>query len=79
MIVVSRWIQTVRPGKWAELEELEKKYQDVERRLGFPPTKKRYRSFAGGHDLSTLIVEFHWDSLATMEVTLDRLKAALEG
>jgi hypothetical protein len=70
MNTVERMIQKVYPGKWAELEETDKKYNAVESRLGFPP-KKRYQCIIGGHDTNTLIVERHWDSLAAMETAYD--------
>jgi hypothetical protein len=59
-------IQKVRPGKFPDLDELDKKYIAIESRLGFPP-KKRYQCIIGGHDLNTVIVERQWDSLAAME------------
>ena len=71
MIIIERMIQKVRPGKWAELEEIDKRFNDVESRLGFPP-KKRYQCIMGGHDMNTLIIERQWESLATMEATYDK-------
>jgi hypothetical protein len=74
MITVERMIQKVRPGKWAELEEIDKKYNAVERRLGYPP-KKRYQCVMGGHDLNTVITERQWDSLAAMEAAYEKAAA----
>lgn len=71
MITLERMIQKIYPGKWAELEELDKRYDVEESRLGFPP-KKRYQCIMGGHDTNTLIVERQWDSLATMEATYEK-------
>jgi hypothetical protein len=71
MIAIERMIQKVRPGKWAELEEIDKKYDAVESRLGYPP-KKRYPCAMGGHDHNTLIVERQWDSLAAMEAAYEK-------
>jgi hypothetical protein len=71
MVLVERMIQKVRPGKWAELEAIDKKYDVVESRLGFP-AKKRYQCMVGGHDTNTLIVERQWDSLAAMEATYEK-------
>jgi hypothetical protein len=71
MIFVERLIQQVRSDKWAELEALDKKYNTVESRLGFP-AKKRYRCFFGGHNTNTLIVERQWESLAAMEATYEK-------
>ena len=69
MIIVERLTQKVLPGKWATLEEIDKKYQAVEQRLGFPSGKKRYQCLIGSHDSNTLIIERPWDSLAIMEAT----------
>ena len=68
-MIIERLTQKVFPGKWAALEEIEKKYQAVEQRLGFPSDKKRYQCLIGGHDGNTLIIERPWDSLAVMEAT----------
>jgi hypothetical protein len=64
-------IQKVLPGKWAALEEIDKKFNAVESRLGFP-SKKRYRCMIGGHDTNTLVVERQWDSLAKMEAAHEK-------
>ena len=71
MICVERHIQQIRPGKWAELEAIDKKYNTVESRLGFP-AKRRYRCYLGGHNTNALIVERQWESLAAMEATYDK-------
>src|SRR4030042_4788183 len=77
MVTIERMIQQVRPDKWAELEEIDKRYNAVENRLGFPP-KKRYQCMMGSHDMNTLIVERQWDSLAAMEATYEKAFAAPE-
>jgi len=64
-------IQKVRSGKWAELEEIDKRFNKLESRLGFPP-KKRYQCIMGGHDTNTLIIERQWESLAVMEATYEK-------
>ena len=71
MIVIDRSIQKVYPDKWAELEKIDKKYNAVEGRLGFPP-KKRYQCLTGSHEVNTLIVERQWASLAAMEATYEK-------
>ncbi|MCP4363433.1 MAG: hypothetical protein GY796_35990 [Chloroflexi bacterium] len=71
MIVIERQIQKVHPEKWEELEELDKKYDVIESRLGYPP-KKRCRCIVGGHDVNTLIVERQWESLAKMEAIIEK-------
>lgn len=65
---LERLTQHVRPGKWAELEAIDKKYNDIEAKYGFPP-KKRYQALFGGQNGDTLIIEREWESLAKMEAT----------
>jgi hypothetical protein len=72
MIAIERMTQKVFPGKWAELEAIDKRYNAVENRLGFPPTKKRYQCMIGGNDSNTLIIERQWESLAVMEATYEK-------
>ena len=74
MVTIERIIQKVFPGKWAELEEIDKKFNAVESRLGFPP-KKRYQCMMGGCDTNTLIIERQWDSLAAMEAAFEKTLA----
>ena len=75
MKVLHRQIQHVRPSMWAELEAIDKRFDAVERRLGFPANKRRYRCYFGTHTLDTLIVEYEWESLAAMEATFARAMA----
>ena len=70
MITIERMIQKVSPGKFPDLDELDKKFVAVETRLGFPP-KKRYQCIIGGQDTNTVIVERQWDSLAEMEAKFE--------
>jgi len=72
MVTIERMIQKIYPDKWAELEAIDQRYNAVESRLGFPPTKKRYQCMIGGHDSNTLIIERQWDSLATMEAAYEK-------
>ncbi len=65
MVFLERVIQQIRPEKWGELEVLDKKFDVVERRLGFPP-KKRYRA-AFGPSTNTLMIERCWESMTAME------------
>jgi hypothetical protein len=65
---LERMIQHVRPGKWAELETIDKEYNAIEARYGFPP-KKRYQALFGGSNSDTLIIEREWESLTKMEAT----------
>jgi hypothetical protein len=71
MIAIERQIQKVRPGKWAALEEIDKKFDVAEAGLGFP-SKRRYRCYFGGHDTNTLIIERQWASMAVMEATYEK-------
>jgi hypothetical protein len=77
MICVERQIQQARSGKWAELEVIDKRFNAVEGRLGFPP-KRRYRCYFGGHNTDTLVVERQWESLAAMEAAYEKAFADRE-
>lgn len=70
MIIIERQVKKVLPGKWQALHELDKKYDLVERGLGFPP-KKRYQCYLGG-DTNTVIVERQWESMAAMEAAYEK-------
>ncbi len=74
MVVVERQIQQVRPDKWAELEALDKKYNLIESRCGFP-AKRRYRCFMGSDNTNTLIIERQWESFAAMEAAYEKALA----
>lgn len=70
-MIVERMVQKIYPGKWTELDEIDKRYDAVEKRLGFP-AKKRYSCVMGGdHDSNTLIIEREWDSLGAMEAAFE--------
>ena len=72
MIALERTTQKVHPGKWAELAELDKRFNEIEMRAGFPQ-KKRYQCVIGGLDQNTLIIERQWGSLAVMESTFEKV------
>lgn len=74
MIAIERMTQKVYPGKWAELQEIDKRFNEVEMRAGFPQ-KKRYQCVMGGLDQNTLIIEREWDCLAVMESTYEKVMA----
>jgi hypothetical protein len=63
---VEREIQQVNPARWEQLEVLDKKYDAIESKAGFPP-KRRLRSYIGRLDNSTLVIERDWESLSAME------------
>ena len=66
-MILMREVQKIRPGQWEELEEIEKEWQALERRAGYPEGKRRYRGISAPHDLDTLIVEVEWESFAAYE------------
>ncbi len=66
VIVIVRLIQRVFNGKWEKLEKIDKKFTEIEERLGYPP-KKRYRYLTGSLDNNTIIIERQFQSLAKME------------
>jgi hypothetical protein len=74
MIAIERMTQKIYPGKWAELEEIDKRYNEIEGRMGFP-IKKRYQCVIGAEDNNTLIIERQWDSLGAMESTYEKALA----
>ncbi|MFX1406217.1 MAG: hypothetical protein ACFFC9_05170 [Promethearchaeota archaeon] len=69
--VILRLIQKIYPGKWNDLDEIDKRFDEIEANLGFPP-KKRFRSLMGAYNNDTLIVEREWDSMAKMEKLLTK-------
>ncbi|TFG30281.1 MAG: hypothetical protein EU532_01460 [Promethearchaeota archaeon] len=66
VIVIQRLIQRVYNGKWDELESIDKKFTELENKMGFPP-KKRYRCLSSPYDTNTIIIERQWESLAKLE------------
>jgi hypothetical protein len=74
MVIIERQIQKVRSGKWAELEDLDKKFTAIESPLGFP-AKRRCRSLVGGLTTDMLIIERQWESFAAMEVAYEKALA----
>ena len=70
VIVINRLIQRVANGKWDELEEIDKKFNELEAQLGYPP-KKRYRCLAGD-DTNIIIIEREWQSLSKMEKVMTK-------
>jgi hypothetical protein len=74
MAYIQRQVQHIYPGKWEELEAIDKEYTKIEGKYGFS-AKKRYRMMSGPDDMSTLIVENQWESLADMEKAYEKLMA----
>jgi hypothetical protein len=77
MNIIERQIQKVRPGKWAELEDLDKKFTAVESQLGFPATR-RCRSLVGGLTTDNLIIERQWESFAALDAAYEKALANAE-
>ena len=75
MKVMERMIQKVERTGWAKKIAIEKRYEIVEARLGFPPSR-RYRAFIGANETNTRVIERDWSSqgayLATIEKALPR-------
>ncbi len=71
MVIIERQIQKVRSGKWAELEDLDKKFTAVESGLGFP-AKRRCRSLVGGLTTNMLIIERQWESFEMLEAVYEK-------
>ena len=69
--VLERMSQKIYPTKWPELEELDKKYDAIENKHGYPP-KRRYRLFVGGDNTDTLVIEREWESFAAMEAAYEK-------
>lgn len=77
MIAIERMTQKIYPGKWEELAEIDKRFDEFEQRIGFP-AKKRYQCLIGGHDQNTLVIERQWECLAAMEETYEKALAQPE-
>jgi hypothetical protein len=77
MIAIERMVQKIYPGKWAELEEIDKRFNEIEGSVGFP-AKKRYQCIIGQYDQNTLVIERQWGSLAELESTYEKVFALPE-
>jgi hypothetical protein len=74
MKVLERQLQKVDRASWAKKIALEKRYDVVEARLGYPPTR-RYRPWSGALDNDTRVNERVWSSLAVFEATTEKALA----
>ena len=72
MKIVERMVQEIFPGQNAALDDLDKRYDAIESKLGFPP-KKRMWSISGPHPTNTLVLEREWESMAAMETAIEKL------
>jgi hypothetical protein len=70
-------VQEIYPGKWDELEEIDKKFNELEKRLGYPTeTKRRLRPLFGSLIFNSIIIEYTWPSMGKLERTM--VKGALD-
>lgn len=72
MKVIERLVQHIHADKWAELEAIDKEFNALEAKHGFPP-KRRSQLFSGSDEYNTLIVEYVWESLAAMEAAYESI------
>jgi len=71
MRIMERLIQKVDRSQWAKKIAIEKRYEPVEARLGFPPSR-RYRAYIGSQDTNTRVIERDWSSLQAFLVTIEK-------
>ncbi len=64
----------VSPGKTIEHEALEKEYDAIEARFGYP-TKKRWQMLSGAEPIGTEIIEREWPNMGVMEATIMKAMA----
>lgn len=65
-MILERNVQHIHQGCWEALEALDKAYNEVETKHGFPP-KRRYRMYLGGASINQLVIERDWESFAQWE------------
>ncbi len=71
MKLLERLIQKVDRTSWSKKLALEKRYEIIEARLGYPPSR-RYRAWIGAEDTNTRVIERDWSSLEAYLVTVDK-------
>ena len=74
MKIMERLIQKVDRTAWAKKIAIEKRFEIVEARLGFPPSR-RYRAFIGGYESNTRIIERDWSSQGAYLNTIEKALA----
>ena len=77
MKIMERLIQKVDRTSWAKKIAIEKRYEVVEARLGFPPSR-HYRAFIGATDTNTRVIERDWSSQAAYLSTMEKALADTE-
>lgn len=71
MRIMERLIQKVDRSSWAKKIAIEKRYEPVEARLGFPPSR-RYRAYVGALESNTRVIERDWSSIGAFLTTKDK-------
>jgi hypothetical protein len=74
MKVMERMIQKVERTGWSKKIAIEKRYEIVEARLGYPPTR-RYRALIGANDTNTRVLERDWSSVEAYMASLQKALA----
>ncbi len=74
MRIMERLIQKVDRSSWAKKLAMEKRYEVIEARLGYPPSR-RYRAYIGSMDTNTRVIERDWSSLGAYLTTLEKALA----
>ena len=74
MRIMERMIQKVDRTSWAKKLAIEKRFEVVQARLGYPPTRW-YRAFIGSNDTNTRVLERDWSSLAAYLTTVEKAVA----
>ncbi len=71
MRIMERLIQKVDRSSWAKKIAIEKRYEVVEARLGFPPSR-RYRAYVGPLESNTRVIERDWSSIGAFLTTTEK-------
>ena len=71
MRIMERLIQKVDRTSWAKKIAIEKRYEVVEARLGYPPSR-RYRAHIGALESNTRVIERDWSSLGAYLTTIEK-------
>ncbi|HMN59504.1 MAG TPA: NIPSNAP family protein [Anaerolinea sp.] len=74
MVILERDVQHIYPDKWDELNKIDGEFNLVESGFGFPE-KKRFQLLIGADEANTLIVEWQWPSMSSMEAAYEKAMA----